>query len=114
LHCNFGVWLGMDVAWSHEHHAQPEYWKLFLTLSLIGNILLWVVMDGLLYVGIFARVFVVVESSISLRSVPIGVYAEVPWADFIPHIWPACARNCDLDVMPSLYLGAMTKSVIIN
>jgi hypothetical protein len=60
--------------------------KIFLTLSLIGNILLWVVMNGLLYVGIFPRVFVVVEPFISLRLVPIGVYAEVPWADFILHI----------------------------
>jgi hypothetical protein len=33
-----------------------------------------------------ARIFIVVESFISLRSVPIGVYATVPWANYIPHI----------------------------
>ncbi len=34
----------------------------------------------------FARVFIVVESFISLRSVPIGVYATIPWANYVPHI----------------------------
>jgi hypothetical protein len=34
---------------------------------------------------IVARVHIVVEAFISLRSVPIGVYASVPWANAIPH-----------------------------
>jgi hypothetical protein len=34
---------------------------------------------------IVARVYIVVEAFISLRSVPIGVYASVPWANAIPH-----------------------------
>jgi hypothetical protein len=34
----------------------------------------------------FARIFIVVESFISFRSVPIGVYATIPWANCIPHI----------------------------
>jgi hypothetical protein len=33
-----------------------------------------------------ARFFLVVESFISLRDVPSGVYATVPWAQYIPHI----------------------------
>ncbi|KAI5812376.1 hypothetical protein BZA77DRAFT_253280 [Pyronema omphalodes] len=33
-----------------------------------------------------ARIFLVVESFISLRDVPTGVYATVPWAQYIPHI----------------------------
>jgi hypothetical protein len=33
-----------------------------------------------------ARVFLVVDSFISLRDVPLGVYATVPWAQYIPHI----------------------------
>jgi hypothetical protein len=33
-----------------------------------------------------ARLFLVVESFISLRDVPSGVYATVPWAQYIPHI----------------------------
>lgn len=32
------------------------------------------------------RIFLVVESFISLRHVPIGVYAAVPWVQNIPHI----------------------------
>jgi hypothetical protein len=35
---------------------------------------------------IFARGFLVLESFISLRSVPIGVYTAVPWANYLPHI----------------------------
>ena len=34
----------------------------------------------------FARVFLVVESFVSLRSVPIGVYSAVPWSSYLPHI----------------------------
>jgi hypothetical protein len=33
-----------------------------------------------------ARLYLVVESFISLRDVPAGVYATVPWAQYIPHI----------------------------
>ncbi|KAL8712480.1 MAG: hypothetical protein Q9220_003328 [cf. Caloplaca sp. 1 TL-2023] len=39
---------------------------------------------GLLYV--FARVFIIVESFISLRHVPIGVYSDVGWSKYIPHL----------------------------
>ena len=35
---------------------------------------------------IVARLFIGVEAFISLRAVPIGVYAAVPWAAYIPHI----------------------------
>ncbi|KAJ9615135.1 hypothetical protein H2200_001209 [Cladophialophora chaetospira] len=34
----------------------------------------------------FARCFLVIESFISLRSVPIGVYSAVPWSSYLPHI----------------------------
>ena len=33
-----------------------------------------------------ARLYLVVESFISLRHVPIGVYAAVPWVQSIPHV----------------------------
>ena len=32
------------------------------------------------------RLFLVVESLIELRSLPIKVYSEIPWEEFIPHI----------------------------
>ena len=33
-----------------------------------------------------SRIYLVVESFISLRHVPIGVYAAVPWVENIPHV----------------------------
>ena len=33
-----------------------------------------------------ARVYIVVEAFISLRSVPLGVYADVPWTNYFPHL----------------------------
>ena len=33
-----------------------------------------------------SRIYIVVESFISLRHVPIGVYAAVPWVQAIPHV----------------------------
>jgi hypothetical protein len=35
---------------------------------------------------LFSRCFLVVESFISLRSVPIGVYSALPWSNWVPHI----------------------------
>ena len=35
---------------------------------------------------IFCRVFLLVEAVISLRRVPLGVYASVPWVQAIPHV----------------------------
>lgn len=34
---------------------------------------------------IFSRVFIIVESFISLRHVPVGVYTNVGWSKYIPH-----------------------------
>lgn len=34
---------------------------------------------------LFCRVYIVVESFLSVRHLPIGVYAAVPWANYIPH-----------------------------
>ncbi|KAL8734024.1 MAG: hypothetical protein Q9166_001785 [cf. Caloplaca sp. 2 TL-2023] len=35
---------------------------------------------------IFSRTFIIVESFISLRHVPIGVYTDVGWSKYIPHL----------------------------
>ncbi|KAI9739319.1 MAG: hypothetical protein M1834_007532 [Cirrosporium novae-zelandiae] len=35
---------------------------------------------------ILFRLFLVIESFVSLRHVPIGVYAGIPWVNYIPHI----------------------------
>ena len=63
----------------------------FLTLSprdpepLIKRLIL-VPMLVLSVLYALSRIFLVVESFISLRYVPIGVYATVPWVQNIPHI----------------------------
>lgn len=43
-------------------------------------------MITLLVLSILARTYLVVESFISLRHVPIGVFAALPWVQNIPHI----------------------------
>jgi hypothetical protein len=53
------VWMSLGVVSIMRNRSIGKL--TFLTLSLIDNILLWVVTNGLLYVGMFARVFVVVE-----------------------------------------------------
>lgn len=35
---------------------------------------------------VVARAYLLVESFASLRRVPVGVYATVPWSDWLPHI----------------------------
>ena len=35
---------------------------------------------------IFASIYIVVESFISLRSLPAGAYTTVRWTEFLPHV----------------------------
>jgi hypothetical protein len=63
---------------------------LCLVIPLLGLIsVLYLLLNILVSIGlpiyVFARVFLVIESFISLRHVPIGVYAAVPWSNYIPH-----------------------------
>ncbi|KAI4253225.1 MAG: hypothetical protein L6R42_007667 [Xanthoria sp. 1 TBL-2021] len=70
----------------------PQRWSEKLAASVKRSLLLgmWLlvsislVMIGCLY--IFSRVFIIVESFISLRHVPVGVYEEVGWSKYIPHL----------------------------
>ena len=62
----------------------------YLVIPLMGLIyMLYLLQAILLSIGlpayVFARIFLVIESFVSLRHVPIGVYAAVPWANYIPH-----------------------------
>ena len=47
---------------------------------------LWAFYGPLAIFYALARLYIVVESFISLRHVPIGVYAAVPWVQDIPHV----------------------------
>lgn len=66
----FGWFLNTDSSWSGR-----ALWAVFAILYFCA-----------LLEYVFARIFLVVESFISLRSVPIGVYASMPWSNYIPHI----------------------------
>ena len=57
----------------------------FLILAFLGIILAISIIAGAL-LFVFARIFIVVESFISLRHVPLGVYVHVGWAKYIPHL----------------------------
>ena len=48
--------------------------------------LLWAFYPPLATLYALARLYIVVESFISLRHVPIGSYAAVPWVQDIPHV----------------------------
>jgi len=43
-----------------------------------------VMLLGLLYSG--ARLFIIVESFISIRKLPLGVFVTIDWAKYIPHL----------------------------
>ena len=46
----------------------------------------WILFTPLFLFYALSRIYIVVESFISLRHVPIGVYAAIPWVQDIPHI----------------------------
>ena len=43
-------------------------------------------MYAVLVVFALARVYLVVEAFISLRSAPVGLYDTPEWTDFLPHL----------------------------
>ena len=58
-------------------------------VSILGLILLVVILVVVVVAGallfVLARVFIIVESFISLRHLPVGVYVHVGWAKYVPH-----------------------------
>ena len=73
--------------------ALPSLLSIISTLS-SGRRAWWILAQIVIYGFILllflcyaaARLYLVVESFISLRHVPIGVYAAVPWVQNIPHV----------------------------
>lgn len=87
------------AAWGFEFPSPAEslLWKIscLIIMGLLAMVVLmhWISSMELrhfayimLILYVAARIFIVVESFISLRHVPIGVYAAVPWVQNIPHI----------------------------
>ena len=59
--------------------------KEMAAMSALGYIN-WVLFTPIFVFYALSRIYIVVESFISLRHVPIGVYAAIPWVQDIPHI----------------------------
>ena len=54
--------------------------------ALLALIVCWIFLAPMFIFYTLSRIYIVVESFISLRHVPIGVYAAIPWVQDIPHI----------------------------
>ena len=73
----------------HEHH-----WRSLkeAILARESGVMPWiyrlVILIGVLNIPFFilSRIYIVVETFVSLRRVPLGVYATVEWAEYIPHL----------------------------
>ena len=76
-------WMGL-VAYNMD---QCNYCDIFGMVWMTFSIVVGYGSAGLfLLCYVAARIYLVVESFISLRHVPIGVYAAVPWVQNIPHV----------------------------
>ena len=67
-----------------EHYCVLECFLMSILYLGIGFFFLLVGAAAISY-G-FARVYIVVESFISIRFVPLGVYQEISWSSYIPHL----------------------------
>lgn len=74
VHWAVGLVLDLDRPLRVKYAARTM--GFFLRLSQLALVLLY----------FLSRLYLVVESFISLRHVPIGVYTTIPWVQIIPHI----------------------------
>ncbi len=84
-------WVNLDSYFYHRYRLlEPREWRTRRALKLMRaliNIMVGYGSAGLLLLCYAAsRLYLVLESFISLRHVPIGVYAAVPWVENIPHV----------------------------
>ena len=89
-------WVKIEEFWTKaykESGSHVGYWCvtflwiafLFVPLWIVGCVLIVASPFGLILYG-FARIYIVAESFLSLRHVPIGVYQDVSWAQYVPHL----------------------------
>ena len=70
-----------------NNRDQSKAWKMVKYTGLFLVVLpASLIMAGAGWLFIPSRIYIIVESFISLRHVPIGVYDEVNWAQYIPHL----------------------------
>ena len=60
--------------------------RIQIDLDFLYEYIPWIIFPPLFICYAISRIYIVVESFISLRHVPIGVYAAIPWVQDIPHI----------------------------
>lgn len=83
-----GLALDMDAE-SDDRITKPSHGTVFRRMfgdsHFFKNIR---IISAIIFTALFllARLFIVVESLISIRKVPAGVYATVRWVDIIPHV----------------------------
>ncbi|KAM0794505.1 hypothetical protein BDR22DRAFT_689841 [Usnea florida] len=55
-------------------------------IGTIVDLIIWILLVSMIIFYLLSRIYIVVESFVSLRHVPIGVYAAIPWVQDIVHI----------------------------
>ena len=77
------------VVFLHEHDAKMLLWAFFAREKGIMPLLYrMLIVVGIVNIPFFiaSRIYIIIETFISLRHVQWGVYATVNWTDYIPHI----------------------------
>ena len=82
-------WYTFDIyspVLGHVPGGHGKHLRVKKFLRVLNNTLAYSSADLLLSCYAAARLYIVIESFVSLRHVPIGVYAAVPWVENIPHV----------------------------
>jgi hypothetical protein len=81
-----GLWaVGDGIFGEGWTEKSVEVW-LVLPLLILGSVVLGLLILGSVALYFGARLFVIVESFISIRRLPLGVFVTVHWANYIPHL----------------------------
>ena len=77
------TWLYLEIA---DRFLDGRYMDRIPFWGKLDSIFVWSSLIALYVLYILSRLYIVVEAFVSLRHVPIGVYAAVPWVEAIPHV----------------------------
>jgi hypothetical protein len=80
--------LDMDAE-SDDRVTKPSHGTVFRRMLVDSHFFKKIrIIFAIIFTALFllARLFIIVESFISIRKVPAGVYATIRWVDMIPHI----------------------------
>jgi hypothetical protein len=74
------IWLSFLIS-AYFRPLEKRFWKSTRSYTTTFGIF-----NVILAIYVIARGFIVVESFLSLRSMPIGVYEQVDWIALLPHL----------------------------